>query len=69
MPDLRELSKPNPNKLNIHTRVITKDGPGKIIGFEKRQNTNGGPGCLQYRIQLDDKRIRHYNINNVTEIT
>lgn len=25
-----------------------------------RKNTNGGPGCRQYRVQLVDGRIRYY---------
>lgn len=49
-------------------KVLTKDGPGIIIGVEFRKNTNGGPGCKQFRIQLGDGRIRHYNINNITRI-
>ena len=46
--------------LNRGTKVTTKDGTGTIIGFELRKNTNGGPGTWQYRIMLDDGRIRHY---------
>lgn len=42
-------------------RVATPDGPGEIVGVEMRKNTNGGPGCRQYRVKLDDKRIRHYS--------
>lgn len=46
-------------------RVKTKDGFGIIIGMEMRKNTNGGPGCKQYRVKLDDGRIRHYSTGNV----
>lgn len=47
------------------TLVQTPDGNGKIIGYEKRLNTNGGPGTNQCRIQLEDQRIRHYNPSKV----
>lgn len=40
--------------------VLTPDGPGKIIGVEMRLNTNGGRGCRQLRVRLEDGRIRHY---------
>lgn len=41
--------------------VITPDGPGKILCTEMRLNTNGGPGTTQFRVQLDDGKIRHYS--------
>lgn len=41
-------------------RVATPDGPGKVLGMEMRKNTNGGPGTRQFRVQLDDGRVRHY---------
>lgn len=44
----------------------TPDGPGKIISMNFRKNTNGGPGTRQYVIQLDDGRIRHYSLSEVT---
>jgi hypothetical protein len=47
-------------------RVVTKDGSGKIVGQEMRYNTNGGPGTRQFRVQLDDERIRHYTPSSLT---
>lgn len=47
--------------LGINTSVTTKDGPGKVVGYSQRENTNGGPGCRQYVVRLDDGRVRHYN--------
>lgn len=60
MPDNRSESK-SIKKLSHGTTVMTPDGPGIIVGFEQRKNTNGGPGTWQYRIKLDDARIRHYS--------
>lgn len=45
--------------------IKTPDGPGTTIGMNMRKNTNGGPGCLQHVVQLDDGRIRHYARNDV----
>lgn len=42
-------------------RVLTTDGPGTVNGSSYRKNTNGGPGCRQYVVRLDDGRIRHYS--------
>lgn len=50
-------------------RVKTPDGPGITVGMNMRKNTNGGPGCLQYVVQLDDGRIRHYARNDVVLMT
>jgi hypothetical protein len=41
-------------------RVTTPDGRGTVIGFSMRKNTNGGPGCKQLVVRLDDGRVRHY---------
>lgn len=49
-------------------RVRTPDGPGKVLCREKRMNTNGGPGTNQYRVLLDDGRIRHYSSNELTQL-
>ena len=51
-----------------HGRVTTPDGPGVVVGQEKRKNTNGGPGTNQYRVQLDDGRIRHYSPHVIVEV-
>lgn len=51
---------PTKEMFKTGTRVITPDGPGKIAGYGMRKNTNGGPGCRQYRVRLDDGRLRHY---------
>jgi len=48
-------------------RVQTPDGPGEVIGADKRMNTNGGPGTRQWRVRLDDGRIRHYPAAKLTE--
>lgn len=48
------------------SEVITPDGPGKVLGMEMRKNTNGGPGCRQYRVQLMDGHIRHYSQSKLT---
>lgn len=48
-------------------RVQTPDGAGVIIGMENRMNTNGGPGTQQYKVQLEDGRIRHYSANALVE--
>lgn len=42
-------------------RVMTTDGPGTVNGSSYRKNSNGGPGCKQYVVRLDDGRIRHYS--------
>jgi hypothetical protein len=42
-------------------RVMTADGPGTVTGHSFRRNTNGGPGCKQYVVRLDDGRVRHYS--------
>lgn len=52
------------------TRVMTKDGPGKTIGVEMRKG-NSGQKCRQYRVMLDDGRVRHYStstVNGLVEI-
>lgn len=49
-------------------RVSTPDGEGLVLGREARTNTNGGPGCYQWRVKLDDGRIRHYSAASLTEI-
>ena len=49
-------------------RVGTPDGAGVVIGQERRVNTNGGPGTNQWRVQLDDGRIRHYSASALVEI-
>lgn len=63
------MPKQNPNRayysptkemLRVGARVVTADGPGKVAGYGMRKNTNGGPGCRQYRVRLDDGRLRHY---------
>ena len=41
--------------------IITPDGEGHVINVVFRKNTNGGPGCKQYLIQLLDGRKRKYN--------
>lgn len=50
------------------TQVITPDGPGTVLGMEMRKNTNGGPGCRQYRVRLQDGRIRHYTPNELRSV-
>ncbi len=55
------MSKPLKNL----SQVLTPDGAGKVIGVEMRKNTNGGPGCRQYRVRLLDGRIRHYTSNEL----
>lgn len=64
MPDNRHESK-STKKLSHGTSVMTPDGLGVIVGFEHRKNTNGGPGTWQYRIRLEDGRIRHYSNHSV----
>ena len=49
-------------------RVNTPDGAGVVIGQERRMNTNGGPGTNQWRVRLDDGRVRHYSAARLTEI-
>lgn len=46
---------------------MTPDGPGVVLCREKRKNTNGGPGTNQWRVRLDDGRVRHYNSAEITE--
>ena len=53
----------------LGTVVQTPDGLGKTVKMEMRKNTNGGPGCRQYRVQLDDGRIRHYQMFELELIT
>jgi len=48
-------------------RVLTPDGPGTVLCREKRKNTNQGPGTNQWRVQLDDGRVRHYTPDRLTE--
>jgi len=48
-------------------RVLTPDRPGEVIGADKRMNTNGGPGTRQWRVRLDDGRIRHYSASELVE--
>lgn len=64
MPDKRPNSKPK-SDLPIGKSVVTPDGPGKIVGFTYRKNTNGGPGTKQYSIRLVDGRVRRYPKNAV----
>ena len=49
-------------------RVDTPNGPGQIVSHELRKNTNGGPGCWEYRVRLDDGRIRHYKRRAVSRL-
>ena len=49
-------------------RVMTPDGAGRVIGGDVRKNTNGGPGTQQWRVQLDDGRIRHYAASVLVEV-
>lgn len=49
-------------------RVMTPDGEGVVIGRKFRENTNGGPGTNQWRVQLDDGRVRHYSAARLTEV-
>ena len=49
-------------------RVLTPDGDGLVIGRKFRENTNGGPGTNQWRVRLDDGRVRHYSAARLTEI-
>lgn len=56
-------------KLKKGTRVNTPNGLGVTIGISMRRNTNGGPGCEQYVVQLDDGRIRHYGKPEITVAT
>lgn len=67
MPDAREESKSS-KKISRNAHVNTPDGVGIIVGFEQRKNTNSGPGTWQYRIKLDDGRVRHYSAAVVYEI-
>lgn len=53
---------------NLAQIVITPDGPGTVLGMEMRKNTNGGPGCRQYRVRLQDGRIRHYTPNELRSV-
>lgn len=59
------LAFPEHEHLRKGTRVMTPDGSGVTVGFNMRKNTNGGPGCGQYVVQLDDGRIRHYQRSHV----
>jgi hypothetical protein len=65
MPDQRPESQRNLPRIRRGSEVITKDGPGKVMGMELRKNTNGGPGAWQYRVRLEDGRVRHYGSNAV----
>jgi len=50
-----------PRKMyGIDVQVSTIDGIGRIIGYDQRRNTNGGPGCKQYVVRLSDGRVRRY---------
>jgi hypothetical protein len=42
-------------------RVSTPDGLGIIVGHSIRKNSNDGPGCHEYVVQLDNGKIRHYS--------
>jgi hypothetical protein len=53
-------------RLSRGTKVVTPDGPGEVLSRSMRRNTNGGPGCHEYVVQLTDGRVRHYNANTVT---
>lgn len=62
------LSKPNPptqyltpQMSCLRTSVMTDDGPGIIINYGFRKNTNGSPGVKQYVVKLTDGRIRRYS--------
>ena len=63
----KQRQKSETPKVPLNSRIITEDGPGTTIGMEFRRNTNGGPGCRQYRVRLDDGRIRHYSVIDVTK--
>lgn len=56
---------PEQPELPIKTRVSTRDGRGLIVGRSTRFNTNGGPGCGQYVVQLEDGRVRNYTRGEV----
>lgn len=56
----RAMYSPTKQMIKVGARVVTVDGPGKVAGYGMRKNTNGGPGCRQYRVRLDDGRLRHY---------
>lgn len=57
---------PSAPRLRRGEPVSTRDGAGVVVAHLKRGNTNGGPGCHQYRVRLDDGRIRCYGANAVT---
>ena len=65
MPDRREFSQPQRPRLKRGSRVRTKDGVGETIGFNRRRNTNEGPGTGQYIVRLEDGRVRFYGANAV----
>jgi hypothetical protein len=65
MPDSRPDSQPEGPRLRRGTKVETRDGPGAVAGWDRRKNTNGGPGTWQYVVRLDDGRIRRYGRNAV----
>jgi hypothetical protein len=48
------------SKMIASREVETHEGPGVIVGQQMRSNTNGGPGCSEYRVQLADGRVRAY---------
>ncbi len=56
---------PENPELPPQTSVSTRDGKGVIVGRSTRFNTNGGPGCGQYVVQLEDGRVRHYTRGEV----
>jgi hypothetical protein len=48
------------------SRVLTQDGPGRVVGRDTRANTNGGPGTRQWVVRLDRSwAVRHYNTTSV----
>ena len=51
--------------MKLKEKVFTDDGPGTIVNTQFRKNTNGGPGCREYVVRLDDGRVRRYNTQHV----
>ena len=67
--DIQQGVQKNARKENRRSgRVQSPDGPGKVVCADMRRNTNGGPGTQQWRVQLDDGRIRHYPANELVAL-
>lgn len=54
--------------ITLQGSVTTPDGPGIVVKITMRKNTNGGPGCRQFRVQLETGQIRHYNATEISKL-